>query len=88
MGVDTCYGVSMKKEPIHSRVVPEIADVLNQLAGEDRRTVSWVVEELLMEALNARGRLPVGLEQRDLRTVPKPATAGKGSPSRRRAPER
>ena len=62
-----CYDVVMSKESVSCRVTPQVRDALQQLADEDARTVSWVVEMLVMEALQSRGLLPAELQQRDLR---------------------
>lgn len=62
-----CYDVVMSKESVSCRVTPQVRDVLQQLADGDARTVSWVVEMLVMEALQGRGLLPAELQQRDLR---------------------
>lgn len=63
----SCYDVVMSKESVSCRVTPQVREVLQQLADEDARTVSWVVEMLVMEALQSRGLLPAELQQRDLR---------------------
>jgi predicted transcriptional regulator len=63
---------TMPKELISVRVASEVKDVLFQLAEADRRTVSWMAEAMILEALHERGLLPATLQQTDLRAVKRP----------------
>lgn len=45
----------MPKELITVRVETTVKDVITQLANADDRTVSWMAERLIVEALEARG---------------------------------
>jgi len=42
---------------ICARVTPWMKELIEELAGEDERTLSWTVRRLLVEALDARGLL-------------------------------
>lgn len=47
----------MAKELITVRVDTAVKDIITRLANEDDRTVSWMSERLIVEALEARGLL-------------------------------
>jgi hypothetical protein len=83
--VEALYASVMRKERISGAVLPQVRDAIEQLATEERRTVSWVVEELLMAALQQRGKLPTDVQQRDLRAGPLSKPARKQRPQ---APEK
>ncbi|MDR1789645.1 MAG: hypothetical protein LBR12_04805 [Opitutaceae bacterium] len=43
------------------RLEESLGEVVQQLAEEDDRSIGYVLRLLLIEALQARGRLPAGL---------------------------
>ncbi len=47
----------MSKEIITVRVEPRVKDLISQLALADDRTVSYMAERLIIEALQAKGCL-------------------------------
>lgn len=46
-----------KTELIGVRMPENIKDVIQRLADEDKRTLSWMARELMVEALEQRGLL-------------------------------
>lgn len=50
------YKINMKKtELIGVRIPEDIKNIIQRLADEDERTLSWVARKLIFEALEQRG---------------------------------